>query len=92
MQVSYQIVLEFFIDSCTDSLEHVDNSKNSNKNLNLKKDSNYFDKTDDQEDLEPFTWCLPIDVIPLKISTDTTDEVNLCLDPVAEYIQIFSEM
>jgi len=89
-KVSYQIVLEFFIDSCPDSLEYL-GSSNNDKNKNTKKDNN-FNKMSESEDVEPFTWCLPIDVMPLKSSTDVTDEVNLCLDPVSEYIQVFSEL
>jgi hypothetical protein len=81
--------LEFFIDSCPDSIEYLGSSKND-KNKNTKKDNNFSNKMSESEDLEPFTWCLPIDVMPLKNSTDITDEVNLCLDPVSEYIQVFS--
>jgi hypothetical protein len=83
--------LEFFIDSCPDITEYIGNSK-SDQNKNIKKDNNFTNKIFVSDDLEPFTWCLPIDVMPLKNSTDVTDEVNLCLDPVSEYIQVFSEL
>jgi hypothetical protein len=43
-----------------------------------------------EDSAEPFTWCLPIDIIPLKYPLDVSGEVSACLDPVSEYIQTFS--
>lgn len=83
--------MEFFIDSCPDITDYIGISKND-QNKNIKKDNNFTSRMSVSEDLEPFTWCLPIDVTPLKNSTDINDEVNLCLDPVSEYIQVFSEL
>ena len=42
------------------------------------------------DECEPFTWNLPVEIIPDKIHLDIAAEVCSCFDPVSENVQKFS--
>lgn len=73
------------INDNNDKIKDTNNKKNINKN-NTKYSNNNNKSNDDQE---PFTWSLPLDIIPKKYPTDLSGEINLCIDPITEHIQKF---
>ena len=86
IQVSYQIVLEFYLDDNEDvsQANGTSTSKNGNSKFHINDGKKSFRKT-----LEPFTWNLPIDINIRKYPLDTVSEINLCFDPVTEIVQNF---
>lgn len=85
-QISYQIVLEFYLDDDEENSHAKNgfNSKNETSKFYVNEGKKSFRKT-----LEPFTWNLPIDINIRKYPLDTVSEINSCFDPVTEIVQNF---
>ena len=42
---------------------------------------------DDEIEIDPFTWIMPIEILCVSYSNNLTSEINYCLDPVIQLIQ-----
>ena len=94
-------MLEFYLDSYDSSPSKSFVEKNNRVNNEMLRkfvnDGNsnqqYCDNLESMTNLdecEPFTWSLPVEIVPHKFHLDIAAEVCSCFDPVSENVQIFS--
>jgi hypothetical protein len=86
VKVCYQIVVEFFLDTRTAKSSSSSTSSSAVEST----PSRASILVDEDDHGEPFTWVIPVDVMPVPYTRTLTREVNACWDPAVEVLQAVS--
>ena len=88
VKICYQIVVEFFLDTRGSTTRNaVGNSSSSRGADSLTSTAGPSILVDEDDHGEPFTWVIPVDVMPVMYTRSLTREVNECWDPAVEILQ-----